>query len=702
MIDNSHSVLSNGKETMLTKLKESADIVEDLSGNFVLYLNPYELGINIYSPIFSERLKGSDMESYYNAILALDGANKRYCNEHNLRYWAFEDADEDLYLTIKKDGNVDIQCGLGVTPAFTDDELREFASGNNIFTPEEKTALEAVSYDLACDSMSIILPFSEQEKQIISDIALSFYKSHIKTIERSRNEVIPMFENGYKFIYDSHGADSELNERTGNTATIIRPLTEDEADISDVGNMYKVRFEDGFETDVFEDEITKHMDYDKFMNLQEGFDDLYENARGLVINLILSHFEDSFDIQELEDFTGCYYCSYDDDEIFEDFEIEKEKYVNELGKIDWDKLSKEEHFIFAWSNKELADEIREIIENNPSVYTLTNLISYAKNMGIDLAGIEEPYKIIVLNDGPYGSLDNYEKVEKLLLDDKNIPEEMIDKFIVCYNKEDLIDKWKDNLKESEGAWYGVKNEDGLIVAGSYDPNDIQDLEELPSHIPEFKMQAKVRGIIEIEPDTAINQSNRMINEADFGDYRNPKLIEKKSKTELVAEASYIVDVYSYTKNGAIARAEDAFAKADNGDLKNVQLYADFEIIDIKESQGLTYYEKEANRLVEAVNNNLDAVIHFTDDNSKKEFVAFMQKDSDMKNVYRLVVKTNVNINGTGGKVIGSIDGLCGKEDVFTALENLNSGYAKLSTPKGRRIIKDILNNKDKERYDPDR
>ena len=36
----------------------------------------------------------------------------------------------------------------------------------------------------------------------------------------------------------------------------IRPLTEKECDIADVGNMYKARFFDGYERDVFEDELS--------------------------------------------------------------------------------------------------------------------------------------------------------------------------------------------------------------------------------------------------------------------------------------------------------------------------------------------------------------------------------------------------------------------------------------------------------------
>lgn len=58
-----------------------------------------------------------------------------------------------------------------------------------------------------------------------------------------------------RMVFDSHGADSELNSRSGYFVEVLRELTEAEADIADVGRMFHVRFLDGFETDVFEDEL---------------------------------------------------------------------------------------------------------------------------------------------------------------------------------------------------------------------------------------------------------------------------------------------------------------------------------------------------------------------------------------------------------------------------------------------------------------
>lgn len=59
-----------------------------------------------------------------------------------------------------------------------------------------------------------------------------------------------------KFVFDTHGGDSGLNSRTGQKVVVLRELTEREADIADVGKMFRIRFEDGYETDAFADELT--------------------------------------------------------------------------------------------------------------------------------------------------------------------------------------------------------------------------------------------------------------------------------------------------------------------------------------------------------------------------------------------------------------------------------------------------------------
>lgn len=72
----------------------------------------------------------------------------------------------------------------------------------------------------------------------------------------AENDIIFEFAAGTNCVFDTHGGDSRLNERSGQNCVIVRHLTEDEADMFDVGPMYHIRFDDGYETDAFEDELT--------------------------------------------------------------------------------------------------------------------------------------------------------------------------------------------------------------------------------------------------------------------------------------------------------------------------------------------------------------------------------------------------------------------------------------------------------------
>lgn len=71
-----------------------------------------------------------------------------------------------------------------------------------------------------------------------------------------------MLENGKKYTFNT--TDTELLKYNGTDVEVIRPLTETECDIEDVGNMYKVRFADGYERDAFEDELEEIKYYELF------------------------------------------------------------------------------------------------------------------------------------------------------------------------------------------------------------------------------------------------------------------------------------------------------------------------------------------------------------------------------------------------------------------------------------------------------
>ncbi len=65
-------------------------------------------------------------------------------------------------------------------------------------------------------------------------------------------------ESGKKYVFVT--TDSELAKYNGTKIEVIRSLTDKECDAADVGNMYKVKYEDGHIGDVFEDELREEQD----------------------------------------------------------------------------------------------------------------------------------------------------------------------------------------------------------------------------------------------------------------------------------------------------------------------------------------------------------------------------------------------------------------------------------------------------------
>jgi len=55
--------------------------------------------------------------------------------------------------------------------------------------------------------------------------------------------------------FNTHDGDSALNDRSGEHITVIDSVNPCDYDYEEIGWMYRVRFDDGFEVDAFEDEI---------------------------------------------------------------------------------------------------------------------------------------------------------------------------------------------------------------------------------------------------------------------------------------------------------------------------------------------------------------------------------------------------------------------------------------------------------------
>ena len=60
---------------------------------------------------------------------------------------------------------------------------------------------------------------------------------------------------GEHVVFETHGLDTQLNDRSGLTVLIVRPITPPEID-DEAGPMYEVRLRDGTSWQAFQDELT--------------------------------------------------------------------------------------------------------------------------------------------------------------------------------------------------------------------------------------------------------------------------------------------------------------------------------------------------------------------------------------------------------------------------------------------------------------
>lgn len=193
---------------------------------------------------------------------------------------------------------------------------------------------------------------------------------------------------------------------------------------------------------------------------QEAYEEYYTQAVNFVRDKIESHFCDgsySYTNEQLETLYGktIYSSEGVDNETYEEYS------KSDSGMLDINKA---------------LDRVN-IQEALDSYEDLSALITLAKELGVDITGLDEPYKIIVLRDTEDLYVEDWETAEELLVNENNINDNL-DKIIVCQNYEDLLKAWEIYLEQYEGCWYGVKSDDyGIIVGGAYDPNDIEVLEE---------------------------------------------------------------------------------------------------------------------------------------------------------------------------------------------------------------------------------
>ena len=148
-------------------------------------------------------------------------------------------------------------------------------------------------------------------------------------------------KNGHKYTFNT--TDSELQKYNGTKAVILRPLTENECDIDDVGMMYKAVFEDGSHRDVFEDELSpEDVRFEEKMKeiaqciastLEHcGFDDVTDSSGYYVIREFDDESEravDAYKSANGENPHYVVYCSYENEDS--DYKYTEDLSVEQLA-----------------------------------------------------------------------------------------------------------------------------------------------------------------------------------------------------------------------------------------------------------------------------------------------------------------------------------------------------------------------------------
>lgn len=182
-----------------------------------------------------------------------------------------------------------------------------------------------------------------------------------------------LFKKNDKIIFDTHGQDSELNCRSGQKATVLRPLTDEEADIEDVGNMYKIKFEDGYERDAFEDELK----LDESLNEDE--DTLKKIADEIKAEIEKIYADDKDLLEYFHVEPGVKKGHYDDGSDMNYIEVRTELGYDELMDLS-EKLDKivQKYDKYAYFDMEGGGIITAVIDNDLINESLNEAETYPK------------------------------------------------------------------------------------------------------------------------------------------------------------------------------------------------------------------------------------------------------------------------------------------------------------------------------------
>ena len=403
------------------------------------------------------------------------------------------------------------------------------------------------------------------------------------------------------------------------------------------------------------------MDKKTFDTLRERFDANRNDAVSDVIERITAHFAgDKWTLEQLETVWGKHIISFDG-----------------LTDEEYKRYKADDYFM---DIEDALDSIAMEDTLNSEDFNFDSLVKLADEFGVDLDGVTRPYKFIFFT--PDVDPDKYDFAKPIEdIDEDKIDPEDVAEYVICDGRDEMLEVWEGLYKHYEGRYYYVKDDAGILVGGAMDINDLDTLENFRSFLrdPKLVRQDYINGVLEHffdENGTFKNKSDE-----ELKDVYGLEVVCTDGCSAEEYEEIYNDDTVVTDKN-----AKDMNYMKDtlchNTDQRLIELYSKY-----ADTSKVTSLEN-ARDMIKSVENGFASFYNAVTDGVKTP--AILKKDPSIEGVYEFWIKMGADNNNNGGKIIGKIYDLNGDYEVSKALEGIESGFAVLSTSKGRMSLEDTV------------
>jgi len=404
---------------------------------------------------------------------------------------------------------------------------------------------------------------------------------------------------------------------------------------------------------------TDDMDKKTFDTLRERFDEARNDAVSDVIERITAHFAgDKWTLDQLEAVWGKHIISFDG-----------------LTDEEYKRYKADDYFM---DIEDAFDNMEDTL--NSEDFNFDSLVKLADEFGVDLDGVKRPYKFIIFT--PDVDPDKYDFAKPVEdIDEDKIDPEDVAEYVICDGRDEMLEVWEGLYKRYEGEWYYVKDDAGILVGGAMDMNDLDTLENFRSFLrdPKLVRQDYIKDVL----DYFFDENGRL-------KAKSVKELEDVYGLEVVCTDGCSAEEYEeiYNDDTVItdrnAKDMDYMKETLSHDTDQhlIELYSKY--VDTSKA---TYLEN-AYGMIKSTENGFASIYNARTNGERTP--AILKKDPSIEGVYEFWIKMGADVNTNGGKIIGKIYDLNGEKEVAKALEGIESGYAVLSTSKGRMTLKDAV------------